>query len=95
MESDDEAPPIFSGKSVKKKSKKHLHLSKSAQEERQISAEEVLNSFLEERVPGDDEGDPASFADLGLAPWIQKTCGELGMVKPTPIQRRCIPQVMS
>ena len=35
------------------------------------------------------------FGGLGLAPWLAKACEELSMVTPTPIQRHCIPAILS
>ncbi|KAJ7982055.1 DEAD-box ATP-dependent RNA helicase [Quillaja saponaria] len=34
------------------------------------------------------------FADLGLAEWAVKTCKELGMPGPTPVQAHCIPKIL-
>ncbi|KAI4388464.1 hypothetical protein MLD38_000786 [Melastoma candidum] len=36
----------------------------------------------------------ASFQGLGLAEWALRTCKELGMKKPTPVQSHCIPQIL-
>lgn len=36
-----------------------------------------------------------SFSDLGLAEWALQTCKELGMKKPTPVQRHCIPKILA
>lgn len=36
-----------------------------------------------------------TFSDLGLAEWAIKTCKELGMKNPTPVQRHCIPRILS
>ncbi|XP_061356438.1 DEAD-box ATP-dependent RNA helicase 36-like [Gastrolobium bilobum] len=35
-----------------------------------------------------------TFADLGLSEWVVKTCKELGMRKPRPVQSTCIPRVL-
>ncbi|KAL0924720.1 hypothetical protein M5K25_005573 [Dendrobium thyrsiflorum] len=49
-----------------------------------------------------DHGDPdadasstVSFADLGLSKWAVHTCIELGMRRPTPVQRCCIPRILA
>ncbi|KAG1334138.1 DEAD-box ATP-dependent RNA helicase 36 [Cocos nucifera] len=48
-----------------------------------------------------DRGDPdagaglVSFSDLGLSQWAVGTCRELGMRRPTPVQRRCIPRILA
>lgn len=36
-----------------------------------------------------------TFADLNLSDWALKTCKELGMKKPTPVQQHCIPRILS
>jgi ATP-dependent RNA helicase DDX49/DBP8 len=35
-----------------------------------------------------------SFGDLGLPEWLSKTCKEMGLKRPTPVQRACIPQIL-
>ncbi|PKA49352.1 DEAD-box ATP-dependent RNA helicase 36 [Apostasia shenzhenica] len=49
-----------------------------------------------------DHGDPdansagaASFLDLGLSQWAVDTCRELGMRRPTAVQRHCIPRILA
>lgn len=36
-----------------------------------------------------------SFANLGLSDWSLKTCTELGMKSPTPVQHHCIPRILA
>eukprot|EP00177_Eucheuma_denticulatum_P007237 GFKZ01013170.1.p1 GENE.GFKZ01013170.1~~GFKZ01013170.1.p1 ORF type:complete len:523 (-),score=75.07 GFKZ01013170.1:354-1922(-) len=36
-----------------------------------------------------------SFAELGLSPWLQRTCRTLGLTAPTPVQQACIPAILS
>jgi ATP-dependent RNA helicase DDX49/DBP8 len=36
----------------------------------------------------------ATFASIGLAPWLQKQCVQMGMPRPTEIQERCIPRIL-
>ncbi|XP_057753755.1 DEAD-box ATP-dependent RNA helicase 36 [Arachis stenosperma] len=36
----------------------------------------------------------STFAELGLAEWAVKTCGELGMKRPRRVQSHCIPRVL-
>lgn len=36
-----------------------------------------------------------TFSDLGLAGWAVQTCNELGMKKPTPVQRHCVPRILA
>ncbi|GMH10681.1 hypothetical protein Nepgr_012522 [Nepenthes gracilis] len=37
----------------------------------------------------------STFTDLGLSDWVTKTCKELGMITPTPVQYHCIPKILS
>lgn len=37
----------------------------------------------------------ASWADMGLAPWVLKACRAMGFKRPTPVQARCIPAVLA
>ncbi|GIY68879.1 probable ATP-dependent RNA helicase DDX49 [Caerostris extrusa] len=37
-----------------------------------------------------DEG----FKDLKLEPWLVEQCTAMGITKPTPVQRHCIPQIL-
>ncbi|GAA0153358.1 RNA helicase [Lithospermum erythrorhizon] len=41
--------------------------------------------------------DPESsdFSKLGLSEWVLETCKELRMKQPTPVQRHCIPPILS
>ncbi|EEF48761.1 dead box ATP-dependent RNA helicase, putative [Ricinus communis] len=34
------------------------------------------------------------FSNLGLAEWAVRTCKELGMKRPTPVQAHCIPKIL-
>ncbi|BFI25254.1 hypothetical protein AXG93_2490s1280 [Marchantia polymorpha subsp. ruderalis] len=44
-----------------------------------------------------DEGPETlrTFESLGLSTWLQVTCKELGMARPTPVQEGCIPQILN
>lgn len=37
----------------------------------------------------------SSFAELGLSPWLLDSCRKLGFHTPTPVQRACIPAIIS
>lgn len=37
----------------------------------------------------------ATFDALGLSPWLQRACTNLGLRIPTPVQRACIPAILS
>lgn len=41
-----------------------------------------------------DHNSPSSFSDLGLSEWLVKTCQELGLKRPTPVQQNCVPQIL-
>jgi ATP-dependent RNA helicase DDX49/DBP8 len=43
----------------------------------------------------DDTRTTTTFADLGLAEWAVRTCKELSMRKPTPVQSHCIPKILA
>ncbi|PKU64837.1 DEAD-box ATP-dependent RNA helicase 36 [Dendrobium catenatum] len=45
--------------------------------------------------PDPDASSTVSFADLGLSKWAVDTCLELGMRRPTPVQRCCIPRILA
>ena len=34
------------------------------------------------------------FADLGIADWLIRQCVAVGISRPTPIQRNCIPEIL-
>lgn len=36
-----------------------------------------------------------AFSALGLSPWLQRACTSLGLRTPTPVQRACIPAILS
>ncbi|XP_064609742.1 probable ATP-dependent RNA helicase DDX49 [Liolophura sinensis] len=40
------------------------------------------------------EGDISEFEDLGLNEWLCNQCKALGIRKPTPIQKNCIPAIL-
>lgn len=37
----------------------------------------------------------STFGALGLSPWLQRACKSLGLRSPTPVQRACIPAILS
>ncbi|CAM6114445.1 unnamed protein product [Calypogeia fissa] len=102
MEVDDEGPLIFA------KTTKTRRRTETSGEDRLITASGAgsgsdpvrqgvvgdINGSDKDNDNGDGGSGGGSFADLGLSSWLHKTCGELGMVNPTPIQRQCIPQVL-
>jgi hypothetical protein len=61
---------------------------------------------LPERAQGDastsggpggerEAGEDASFKDLGLTDWLCSVLASLGITRPTPVQRGCIPAVLA
>jgi len=46
-------------------------------------------------VPSPAPPKHTSFAQLGLAPWLVKSCEKLGMRYPTAIQSMCIPPILA
>jgi ATP-dependent RNA helicase DDX49/DBP8 len=42
----------------------------------------------------DDDTEPITFKDLGLSDWLTSNCAELGMKKPSLVQKNCIPQIL-
>lgn len=37
----------------------------------------------------------STFAELGLSPWLQRSCRSLGLKTPTPVQHSCIPPILA
>ena len=35
-----------------------------------------------------------TFSELGLNSWLVKQCQAVGILKPTPIQLNCIPEIL-
>ncbi|XP_021722811.1 DEAD-box ATP-dependent RNA helicase 36-like [Chenopodium quinoa] len=52
---------------------------------------------IEKQTPDckNETSSTSTFADLGLSEWGIKTCSELGMKKPTEVQRYCIPKILA
>lgn len=53
---------------------------------------------IEKQTPhsnNDELSSTPTFADLGLSEWAVNTCLELGMKKPTEVQRYCIPKILA
>ena len=36
-----------------------------------------------------------SFSDLGLVPWVVRSCRAMGLTVPTAVQRRCVPMLLA
>ncbi|XP_008803427.3 DEAD-box ATP-dependent RNA helicase 36 isoform X2 [Phoenix dactylifera] len=58
---------------------------------------QLFNSASIDTDRGDPDAGtgPVSFSELGLFQWGVDTCRELGMRRPTPVQRRCIPRILA
>lgn len=78
-------PSIFSRKSLQQPVSRTV-----SRKERSSAA--FVESFLSES--GEEENN-ASFEGLGVAEWLVRTCRELGMKKPTPVQQGCVSQILA
>ena len=66
----------------------------AVKKQRHAPSEEAV---IEAVVPA-AEGTPdeaATFRSLGLSEWMSSVCSSLGMRSPTPVQRACIPAILS
>lgn len=50
---------------------------------------------LTKETDPDPTPDEITFADLGLPEWAVETCKTLSIKNPTPVQRHCIPRILS
>lgn len=77
-------PPMFSTRAKKQASAPQLTSAKlSALPAEKIAA---ANSI--------DEDEEVTFRNLGLGEWLDQTLKELGIVKPSPVQKACVPHVL-
>ncbi|GAQ90611.1 putative dead box ATP-dependent RNA helicase [Klebsormidium nitens] len=77
-------PPMFSKRAKKQAAVHHLTNSKpSALSVEKNAAPEVI-----------DEDEEITFRKLGLGEWLDQTLKELGIAKPSPVQRACVPHVL-
>ncbi|MCO5557113.1 hypothetical protein L7F22_010669 [Adiantum nelumboides] len=53
------------------------------------------HSLVAESLRTSGEDDSEKFSDLGLSDWLVDTCSQLGLKRPTPVQRSCIPQILN
>jgi ATP-dependent RNA helicase DDX49/DBP8 len=56
--------------------------------------EDPASTLNENVVPLDTEC-IQNFSELGLAVWVQKACDAMGFRRPTPVQRNCIPDILT
>jgi ATP-dependent RNA helicase DDX49/DBP8 len=77
-------PSIFSRKSLQQP------VSRTVSKKEPTSA-----AFVESFLSESGEENNASFEGLGLAEWLVRTCRELGMKKPTPVQQGCVSQILA
>lgn len=88
--------PLFSNKNKQRKSTSSVTPSSAATTTTDTATAHTQNTKTIEK-----ESDPnltpnhISFSDLGLADWAVQTCKELGIKKPSPVQRHCIPRILS
>lgn len=76
------APSLFS----KKKSKKASTNAAIKEERNGITLPTETQQPAEEIT---------SFQGLGLTDWLVRSCKELGMKRPTPVQQGCVPQILA
>lgn len=76
------APSLFS----KKKSKKASTNLEIKKERKGITLPTETQQPAEEIT---------SFQGLGLTDWLVRSCKELGMKRPTPVQQGCVPQILA
>ncbi|KAK4484937.1 hypothetical protein RD792_007542 [Penstemon davidsonii] len=81
----DENFPLFSQKRKQKSSPKTPEI---------LNPPKPQKSLQKELNPNPTPSN-VTFSDLGLAEWAVKTCTELGMKRPTPVQHHCIPKIIS
>lgn len=81
----DTEPALFSKGSFKSSSK-----STATNKKKKNSSDPAQN-----HQEAEESEIASSFQGLGLAEWLVKTCKELGMKKPTPVQLGCIPPILA
>ncbi|EIE19868.1 DEAD-domain-containing protein [Coccomyxa subellipsoidea C-169] len=62
-----------------------------------LGAETAANDEATERQePASTSGQeaPVTFRSLGISEWLDRVCKSLGMVRPTQVQRGCIPAIL-
>jgi len=89
---------LFSGKRKARLAEEVAEKAKRPREEEEEEEEQVpsKSSGPEEREEEEEEErkEAETFGEMGLSNWIQKTCQEMGYLRPTPVQKACIPQVL-
>eukprot|EP00250_Pteridium_aquilinum_P009362 c18621_g1_i1 orf=123-1583(+) len=88
MDEAEEGPALFSTKARLQKSSDTRNSRKSGG-----AALELTKSLLSSCDDGEDA--MASFSDLGLSEWLANTCLHMGLKRPTPVQRSCIPHILN
>lgn len=90
----DENFPLFK---PHKPSKSHLLATPTATAFTAVAINDIKfdNEFVGESDDLDiDSTNPTTFAELGLSEWAVKTCKELAIRKPRPVQSHCIPKIL-
>nr|GMC61495.1 DEAD-box ATP-dependent RNA helicase 36 [Ipomoea batatas] len=85
--------PLFSRN--KKRSHKPKTTNSAADPPSTAAADQNPKKLDKETDSNPTASNHISFSDLGLAEWALQTCKELGMKKPTPVQRHCIPRILA
>lgn len=90
--------PLFSNKNKQRKSTSSVTPSSAATtttDTATATAHTQNTKTLEKESNPNPTPNHISFSDLGLADWAVQTCKELGIKKPSPVQRHCIPRILS
>lgn len=90
--------PLFSNKNKQRKSTSSVTPSFAAtttNDTATATAHTQNTKTLEKEFDPNPTPNHISFSDLGLADWAVQTCKELGIKKPSPVQRHCIPRILS
>lgn len=90
--------PLFSNKNKQRKSTSSVTPSSAATtttDTATATAHTQNTKTLEKESDPNPTPNHISFSDLGLADWAVQTCKELGIKKPSPVQRHCIPRILS
>lgn len=95
----DENFPLFSHKNKQRKSTTSVAPSSATTDTPTATATATAHSENTKTLEKESDPNPTpnhiSFSDLGLADWAVQTCKELGIKKPSPVQRHCIPRILS
>lgn len=85
---------LFHVKAIHKNDK--LVLEENKNKDSLSSKSQILTKNKNLSIDNTDERELVnSFSDLGLCPWICESAKAMGLRRPTPIQKHCIPAILS